>query len=215
MAKKAFLIMLALLVATFAFSAALHYGRPSTEHRIDISQFPLAKGGWSAQTLPIEKGVIAMLSPDAIFNALYVNSGGGRVDLFFSYFAGDNAQIGVHSPRNCMPGAGWTIERTEKHDIAFGAGVIPASRMYVRYEAATRVVDYWYITRQGETSSDYSLKLLTMLGALSFQPADVAFIRFISADDPTSLAQLEAFETEFMGDIYRLLPFSPPGTPGS
>jgi EpsI family protein len=214
-AKKAFLIMLALLVATFAFSATLHYGRPSMGRRIDVAQFPLAKGDWRAQTLPIEKGVIAMLSPDAIFNALYANSSGGRVDLFFSYFAGDNAQSGVHSPRNCMPGAGWTIEKTERHDIPFGTGVIPASRMYVRYEAETRVVDYWYISRHGETSSDYSLKLFTMLGALSFQPADVAFIRFISADDPTSLVQLETFEAEFIGDIYWLLRFSAPGLTGS
>ena len=215
MAKKAFLIMLALLVATFAFSAALHYGRPSMGHRINVAQFPLVKGDWKAQTLPIEKGVIAMLRPDAIFDALYVNSSGVRVDLFFSYFSGDNAQSGVHSPRNCMPGAGWTIERTERHDIPVGAGIIPVSRMYVRYEADTRVVDYWYITRRGETSSDYSLKLFTMLSAISFQPADVAFIRFITADDPASLSQLEAFETEFIGDIYGLLPFSPPGLPGS
>ena len=207
--------MLALLVATFGFNAALHYGRPSSERRIDVAQFPLAKEGWTAQTFPIEKGVIAMLNPDAIFNALYVNANGGRVDLFFSYFGGDNAQSGVHSPRNCMPGGGWTIEKTERHDIAFGGGVIRASRMYVRYETDARVVDYWYITRHGETSSDYSLKLFTMLGALSFQPADVAFIRFISADDPASLSQLEAFETEFIADIYKLLPFSPPGMPRS
>ena len=215
MAKKAFLIMLALLVATFGFSTALDYGRPATGRHIDIRQFPLTKGDWKAQTLPIEKGVIAMLRPDAIFNALYVNSSGNRVDLFFSYFAGKNSQVGVHSPRNCMPGAGWTIERTEKHDISFGAGIIPASRMYVRYETETRVVDYWYITRHGETSSDYSRKLFTMLGALGFQPADVAFVRFISAGDPVSLAQLEAFESEFIGEIYRLLPFSPPGSAGS
>lgn len=215
MAKKTFLIILALLIATFAFAAVLQFGRPSSDRHIDIRQFPMAKGDWKAQTLPIEKGVIAMLCPDAIFNALYANSSGDQVDLFFSYFAGENAQSGVHSPLNCMPGAGWTIERTERHDIPFGNGVIPASRMYVRYETETRVVDYWYITRRGETSNDYQRKLYTMLGALSFQPADVAFIRLISADDSAGLSQLGLFESQFTGEIYKLLPFNPPGNAGS
>ncbi|PWB76142.1 EpsI family protein [candidate division GN15 bacterium] len=215
MAKKAFLIMLALLLATFAFSAVLQFGRPATGRRIDVRQFPAAKGDWQARTLPIEQGVIAMLRPDVIFNALYSNAAGNRVDLFFSYFSGDNAQSGVHSPRNCMPGAGWTIERTEKRDIPFGNGVIPASRMYVRYETDNRVVDYFYITRHGETSNDYTRKLYTMIGALSFQPADVAFVRFIAADDPADISQLEAFESEFIGEIYGLLPFKPPSQRGS
>ena len=214
MAKKAFLIFLAFLIVTFAFSFSLNFLRPTIGHRIDVAQFPLAKGDWTARTLPIEKGVIAMLDPDAIFNALYVSPGGGRVDLFFSYFAGSNVRSGIHSPRNCMPGAGWTIERTEPHDIQFGHGVIPASRMYVRYAGDSRVVDYWYITRHGETSNDYSRKLFMMLGALSFEPADVAFVRFISSSDPASVAQLESFEAEFIGEIYTLLPYNPPeGSP--
>ncbi len=215
MAKKAFLIMLALLLATFAFSAALQFGRPAVERHIDIRQFPMAKGDWKAQTLPIEQGVLALLRPDIIFNALYTNSTGSRVDLFFSYFSGENAQSGIHSPRNCMPGAGWTIGRTERHDIPYGNSTIPASRMYVRYETDTRVVDFWYITRHGETSNDYTRKLYTMIGALGFQPADVAFVRFISSNDPASLEQLKSFEAEFTGDIYKLLPFSAPGQPGS
>lgn len=213
MAKKAFLIFLALLLATFAFSFALNVLRPTSDRRIDVAQFPLAKGDWTARILPIEKGVIAMLDPDAIFNAVYVNADGGRVDLFFSYFAGSNVRSGIHSPRNCMPGAGWTIEKTEPHNIQFGSGVIPASRMYVRYEGDSRVVDYWYITRHGETASDYSRKLNMMLGALSFEPADVAFVRFISSSDPAGIAQLESFETDFISEIYTLLPFSPPGSP--
>lgn len=212
MAKKAFLIFLALLLATFTFSGALSCFRPSAGRHVDIDQFPLTKGDWTARTLPIEKGVIAMLEPDAIFNALYANSSGDKVDLFFSYFAGSNARSGVHSPRNCMPGAGWTIEKTEPHDIKFGSAVIPASRMFVRYEGDTRVVDYWYITRHGETSNDYSRKLYMMLGALSFQPADVAFIRFIGANNPAGIAQLESFESEFVDEIYKLLPFDAPGS---
>jgi EpsI family protein len=210
-AKKAFLIFLVLLFATFAFSSALSYFRPSAGRQVDIDQFPLTKGDWIARTLPIEKGVIAMLDPDAIFNAVYVNSSGAKIDLFFSYFAGSNARSGVHSPRNCMPGAGWTIERTEAHDIRFGNGIVPASRMYVRYEGDSRVVDYWYITRHGETANDYTRKLFMMLGALSFQPADVAFIRFIGSNDPSGIAQLESFENEFISDIYAALPFNPPG----
>lgn len=207
MAKKAFLTMLALLCATFAFSATIKYYRPVASHRVDVSQFPLQKGEWTGHTLFIDRGILDMLNPDAIFNALYANNSGDEIDLFFSYFAGDNAQGGVHSPRNCMPGGGWVILETQPRMIKVGNASVPASRMMVRFGKTVRAVDYWYITRYGETSSDYALKLYTMISALSFKPTDVSFVRFIGNADPDGLQQLDSFEQQFAQEVYRLLPF--------
>jgi EpsI family protein len=209
-AKKTFLIFLGLVVATFAFCAVVKYYRPEPAHGVELSQFPLRHGEWVAEQLPIAAGVVDILRPDAIFNAIYSNPQGDQVDLFFSYFAGENTQGGVHSPRNCMPGSGWVILKTEPRSIPIGNGVIPASRLYVKYGQALRVVDYWYITSHGETANDYTLKFYTMVSALQFKPTDVAFVRFVSPADSTSLAQLDQFEQEMSQQVYTLLPFDPP-----
>ena len=90
--------------------------------------------------------------------------------------------------------------------------MIPASRLYVKYGQALRVVDYWYITSHGETANDYTLKFYTMVSALQFKPTDVAFVRFVSPADSTSLAQLDQFEQEMSQQVYTLLPFDPPAS---
>lgn len=211
MAKKAFLTFLGLLLATFAFCAVIKYYRPAPAHPVVISQFPLTHNEWRAEQLPIAEGVVDILRPDAIFNAIYANPLGNQVDIFLSYFAGDNTQGGVHSPRNCMPGSGWVILKEEPRPIPYGDSQIPASRLYVKYGQTLRVVDYWYITSHGETSSDYGLKFFTMISALQFKPTDVAFVRFVCSADSTSLAQLDQFEQEMSKEVYTLLPFDPPG----
>lgn len=207
MAKKTFLIMLLLLIVTFAFGMTVRHYRPSAPAPVPVSSFPLQKGVWHAQTIPITRDVIDMLQPDAIFNAFYINQQGTVVDLFFSYFSAENTTGGVHSPRNCMPGSGWTIMQTERHSITVDGRTIPASRMRVRYGNANKIVDYWYVTRHGETASDYGLKWYEMLSALSLKPTDVSFIRFVASDDPASLAALDQFQQSFAPEIYHLLPF--------
>lgn len=211
MAKQSFLILMSLVVITFAFCAVIKYYRAEPAHGVDIMSFPLSQGDWTAEKLPIAEGVVDILRPDAIFNAIYRNPLGDQIDLFLSYFAGDNVQGGVHSPRNCMPGSGWVILRSEPRTIPIGNGEIPASRLYVKYGELLRVVDFWYITAHGETSNDYMLKFYTMISALRFKPTDVAFVRFVAPADDAGLAQLDQFERMIAEQVYQLLPFDPPG----
>lgn len=207
MAKKTFYLMLAILVLTFGFISAIKYLRPASGSRVDISPFPMNKGGWTAKPFPLSQTVMEMLSPDAIFNALYTNPQGEQIDLFFSYFSGANTEGGVHSPRNCMPGSGWQIVRSEDRTVRIGNRTVPAARLWVKYGGFTRIVDFWYVTQFGETASDYKLKLYQMFSALSFRPTDVAFVRFISNDTPAGLAALDEFQQSFAPEIYQYLPF--------
>jgi hypothetical protein len=68
-------------------------------------------------------------------------------------------------------------------------------------------MDFWYITRFGETASDYVLKLNTMISSLMLRPTDKAFVRFVAADNPESIAAMERFERLFITEIYDHLPF--------
>ena len=207
MAKKSFIIMLVGLLATFGFGVTLHFYRPAAPKPVPLSSFPTAKDGWRAKSIPITADVIDMLKPDAIYNASFTDSQGVMIDLFFSYFAAENSTGGVHSPRNCMPGSGWTIMESQYHPIMLDGRSIPAARMRVKYSATVKVVDYWYVTRHGETASDYRLKWYEMLSSLALKPTDVSFIRFVSNDDPVSLAALDQFEQIFTREIYGILQF--------
>ncbi|MFZ1685246.1 MAG: exosortase C-terminal domain/associated protein EpsI [Candidatus Zixiibacteriota bacterium] len=207
MAKKSFIVMLVLLLGTFAFGMTLKYYRPSAPKAVPLSTFPTSQDGWHARSIPITADVIDLLKPDAIYNAFFTDSQGVTIDLFFSYFAAENSTGGVHSPRNCMPGSGWVIMETAARPVTIDGRSIPAARMKVKYGTTVKVVDYWYVTRHGETASDFGLKWYEMLSALALKPTDVSFIRFVTSDDPASLSALERFEQTFGREVYRVLPF--------
>lgn len=70
-----------------------------------------------------------------------------------------------------------------------------------------KVMDFWYITRYGETSNDFTFKFYMMINSLTFRQIDVAFIRIIANDDEEGLLALDDFENVFVEEIYQHLQF--------
>jgi EpsI family protein len=185
----------------------IRYYRAPVRRKVIIEQLPLAKSGWSGQAETISAEEKELLSPDNLFMASYTNPSGSKVQLFIDYFSPENTTGAIHSPRNCLPGSGWVIVDSEPRSIEAAGRRIPAIRLHLALGGSREVMDFWYITRYGETASDYRLKFNTMISSLTLRPTDKAFVRFISSQDPKSIAALEDFEQLFIGDIYGHLPF--------
>ena len=79
--------------------------------------------------------------------------------------------------------------------------------MNLRLGDAAKIMDFWYITKYGETSNDYTFKFYAMLSSLTFKPTDVAFIRIITDNDSASVSALDDFEQSVLEEIYERLPF--------
>ncbi|MDH4158305.1 MAG: EpsI family protein [candidate division Zixibacteria bacterium] len=206
MGTKTFIIMLAILAVTFLFAVVIRTSQPETAYDVRVADFPLEKESWVGEKEVIPTYVFKQLNPVDIFAANYVNDRGEIVNLVIDYFAGDKAG-GPHSPRNCLPGSGWAIESTAERKIPSGDRTIPAQRFALRLGNSGKVMDFWYITRYGETANDYALKFYTMLSSLTLHRTDVAFIRFVCNSDSTSLAAMDRFQQLFLPDIYARLPF--------
>jgi EpsI family protein len=207
MAKKAFIAILLLLILTFSFSYVIKHFKTVSYRISSLSTFPLKLGNWQGKIDIVSQSTLDMLNPDQLFSATYINNQGHKVQLFFDYFSSSGSMGGVHSPRNCLPGSGWTILQTRDRTIKIGNRAIPASRFYLSLGESRQVMDFWYITRKGETSNDYTFKLYTMLSSLKLQPTDVAFIRFAALDSEASLAALDDFEKTFTPVIYQYLTY--------
>jgi len=207
MEKKSFVVILLVFVFTFAACTVIRYYRAPVGRKVMIEQLPLTKGAWVGRTVTVTPEVMVILSPDQLFSASYVGPSGNQVQLFIDYFSPENTTGAIHSPRNCLPGAGWIIVGSEPRVIEAAGRRIPAIRMNLSLGQSRQVMDFWYITRFGETANDYRLKFNTMISSLTLRPTDKAFVRFVSKQDPQSIAALEDFERLFIDDIYAHLPF--------
>jgi len=207
MAKKAFIAILFLLVLTFSFSYVIKHFKSIPYGISSLSTFPLKLGDWQGKVDIVPQSTIDMLNPDQLFSATYYNPQGHRVQLFFDYFSSSVSVGGVHSPRNCLPGSGWTILDVKPREININDKLFSGSRFHLRLGENKQVMDFWYVTRKGETANDFTFKLYTMICSLKLQPTDVAFIRFAAFDNAGSLQALDDFEKTFTPVIYRYLAY--------
>ncbi|MCD6161744.1 MAG: EpsI family protein [candidate division Zixibacteria bacterium] len=207
MARKTFITFFTVLMAVFVFTTILRYFKPDSSHPADFERFPMRAGNWIGENDVVPDFLVDALKPDNIFSATFTSRNGQQIQLFFDYFAGKNSARGVHSPRNCMPGSGWAIINTTENTINLGNRVIPASRFVIQNAQNRQCMDFWYVTRYGDTSNDYVFKFYLMLSSFTFRPNDVAFIRIIGIDTPDGRKALDDFERQFIGEIYKSLPF--------
>lgn len=207
MGKKAFYSFITLILISFIFTSVIRYYRPSSPELKPFESFPMQVGEWSGEKEEIAPEVIALLNPQEIISATYTNPDGQQVHLLFDFFSADGAFGGPHSPRNCLPGSGWTIEEVVEVPLKTESRNIPAGRFQLRYDDSRMVMDFWYITHYGETSNDYVFKLYELLSALTFKSRDVAFVRFVTDNNPKSLSALEDFKQTVLPELYTYLPY--------
>lgn len=207
MDKRSFIFFLIVTLVAFGARQALVHYRPASAGSVNFDSFPMQLGDWQGTRRDVPDYVIALLNPEDILSVDYINRDGVRVGFLLDFFSSDATTGGPHSPRNCLPGSGWTISDITVHSIIADSRIIRAGRFDLRFRDDRQVMDFWYITHFGITANDYKFKLYQLLGAFTFKPRDVAFVRFTAANDEKSLTALNDFEHLVIGEIYRQLPF--------
>ena len=144
-----------------------------------------------------------MLAADATLQRLYTGSQGQDVGVFVAYFAQQQVNSQIHSPRNCLPGGGWRPIFIGRKNLTVGGVNREATRMVVRRNARQLDVLYWFRTRSGDRSSEYALKWDLVKNSLARRPTDAAFIRYDAASADS--AALGAFIAQFQPQIDHVL----------
>jgi EpsI family protein len=204
MDRTKYLIIVAAVLLSGLAGLVLELYTPRAETLADWSDFPMQHEGWVGAEEVVSAWVIDLLKPDRILNVNYTDSSHRWVNLFLGSFT--DPRGGPHSPMNCLPASGWIIVDIEPRPISVGERTIAARRLRLQYQREAYVVDYWYITPFGATSSDYTLKFLQMLTALKLQPQHLTFVRFLARDTESGRTALDRFEQSFIDEIYRRLP---------
>jgi EpsI family protein len=142
----------------------------------------------------------------------YGNPAGGSVWLFVAYFSSQKYGSQMHSPKHCLPGGGWRIDRQEKFTLSLSEGRTPIiNRLLIKEGDRTELMLYWFVTRSGLLHSEFAVKWHLMVNALRFRPTDAAFVRVTLpveyGDVEAATAEATAFLNCFYDDINRALPF--------
>jgi EpsI family protein len=153
--------------------------------RKPLSQFPFEVGTWRGQNAePFAPDILAVLGVDDYVTRLY-RSGAGYASLYIGYYKSQRQGDTMHSPLNCLPGAGW--EPVSKTYLSIpvpsdsDAGrAITVNRYVIRKGLDEQVVLYWYQSHGRVTANEYRSKVLMVYDAVRLNRTDASLVRVIS-----------------------------------
>jgi EpsI family protein len=151
-----------------------------------LSSFPKQIGVWRGVEQRFDKEVYDVLGVDDSFLATYRNSNGGQVQLYIGFYQSQREGDLIHSPKNCMPGAGWNIVSTsiEKLDVSdTDYNTIKTVRFKLQNGIHEQAVLYWFQSRGRIISSEYLQKIYLVVDSITRKRTDGSFVRLIAPID--------------------------------
>jgi EpsI family protein len=181
---------------------------------LPIEQMPQQIGAWTSQDIPMSKETLDILGDGRFLNRIYTKQGAGGqpvgvpVSLFIGYFPTQRSGQSIHSPQNCLPGAGWSFISSQPIDLKSDDGrVYRVGEYLIANSAAKQVVLYWYLAHGRSIANDYVAKAYMMADAIRWNRTDGALIRVVTPVQPNeTIAAAEERAKGFAGQMTPLLP---------
>jgi EpsI family protein len=181
-----------LLIVTACLLAAMVLGaRAMQPERVPLREplaaLPLTLDGWRGQdTTPFAENIVAVLGVDEYINRRYRNVSADAVSLYLGYYQSQREGDTIHSPMNCLPGAGWQpVETgTVSVPVAGAAAPIVINRVLIQKGLDRQVALYWYQSHGRVVANEYWSKIFMVYDAVRLNRSDAALVRVISPVDP-------------------------------
>ncbi|HZP16441.1 MAG TPA: EpsI family protein [Terriglobales bacterium] len=191
----------AVLLAATAFFLQVRDGAETIPARPPLRNFPQTLGPWKSVDIPISPEVREVLGQGDFLLRDY-QDGHNQVDLFLAYFPSQRSGDTIHSPKNCLPGAGWGPVSNDRVTISVpGHRPFPANRYLIAKGQERQLVLYWYWAHDRAVASEYSAKLYLVADSIRMRRSDGSLVRISTPlgqnQSPESAEQaLRAFAAE-------------------
>jgi EpsI family protein len=151
--------------------------------RRSLDSFPDAIGGWQAREDSfLGAEVENSLKVDDYVIRRYADEAGDTIWLYVGYWASQRrGGAQVHSPRNCLPGAGWEPVEASRLVIELpGRGPLSVNRYLIQKDQHMQVVLYWYHAQGKPVAGEVAAKIGMMRSAVFQNRTDGALVRLSS-----------------------------------
>ena len=165
-------------------------------------------GAWKKlQDDPIAADVGAALQADRLLSRTYLDTSTNQVaNLFVAWFRSERAGTSQpHSPKWCLPAAGWVAAATGELTLETSAGAIRVNRYVVAKREQRMVVLYWYQRPHRVTAGEWETKFYLVADALWDKRTDTALVRVAVQSDRGGDQAATAAATRFAERLYPLL----------
>jgi EpsI family protein len=183
MRTRIIVVFVCLMAAAVAVARADRYEEQPL--RTSLALFPMQFGEWTGyQQPPFTDRVLEVLGLDDYLTRAYVGPDRKGVGLYIGYWKSQRQGDSIHSPLNCLPGAGWEPVEQSMLEIPDprtpGAPPVVVNRYIVQKGLERQLILYWYQSRSRIVASEYWSKFYLVADAVRFNRTDGAIVRIVA-----------------------------------
>ena len=178
-----------------------------------LSQFSHVIDGWTGSDLPIDQETRDVLGHGDFMSRVYTRQGQPQpIGLFIGYFPTQRSGDTIHSPKHCLPGAGWAFESSHYVNLRDADGKNHRVGEYIIGNGEQRqFVIYWYQAHGRSVANEYMAKFYLVTDAIRMHRTDGALVRVLTPigsmeNTATARARVEAFTRQLMPTQPRFIP---------
>ena len=207
------MIARALVAAAIIVAAGIYASGASAPERLPsretLATTPVSLQAWQGLDVALDDDVLAQLGVDDYINRRYIAADAPPVALYVGYYASQRQGDTIHSPQNCLPGAGWRPVSAKRTTVDFGGRTVPVNRFIIQKGLDRQAVFYWYQGRSRVVANEFANKAWLMLDAARLRRTDGGLVRAItpvSSTPDAAFATLTTFSTALFPYLSSRLP---------
>lgn len=197
------------LVGASVLLHTVRHGEPIIP-RQPLRNVPYTLGAWMGEERPLPERIVEAVSVSDYANRVYFKRADAPLQLYIGYYASQRTGDTIHSPKNCLPGAGWDPIHSGYAEIPVLSGrQIVVNEYVIQKDLSKELVFYWYQGRGRVIASEYWGKFWMVADAISRNRTDGALVRLItpmSDGEAKARARLVSFTQLLFPHLGELIP---------
>jgi EpsI family protein len=174
-----------------------------------LATLPRMVAGYRGVDLPISTDERRVAGVSAYLFRAFRRDSLAAFTVYVGYYDHQLQGKTVHSPKNCLPGAGWEVVSASAERLATVAGTVPVNRYLLVNEHQRALVYYWYQGRGRVEGNEYRVKLQLLRDAAFRGRSDEALVRVVVPVETTDSAAVvlgRRVSAELVPEVFRVLP---------
>lgn len=189
------IIVVVLLLAGGIVVNAWEYLGEKPVSRKQLVDFPHELGTWSQAggDQLFDKETLSVLKASDYLMRDYRTNNGRVANLYIGYYASQRNGATYHSPLNCLPGSGWTMNSPGSVTITpQNRPAFTANRFVIQNGDRKELLVYWYQGRGRSVASEYWGKIYTVIDSVRMRRSDGAMVRVMIPMGPSEADSINA-----------------------
>lgn len=175
---------------------------------------PAAIGGWRGRDVQMPEQELEVAGASDYLLRYYEAPGSAAdsawISLYVGYYERQVRGKTIHSPKNCLPGAGWAPVQSTVLAIDTPAGLVKVNRYLLQNENRLALVLYWYQGRGRVQANEYVVKWDLLRDAVLRQRTEEALVRVVvpihDGDQEAATASARDFAAIVIPALWSALP---------